>query len=401
MPGRRRSRSSTSICGNMKTALGLAAAVLVILAVLYAFGMFGQRTQRGFPVVFDGSGETPVEIKVEEVARGLEVPWSIVFTSSDRMLVTERPGRIRVIEKRILREQPLHTFDEVVSNAEEGLMSLALHPRYASNRLVYASLAYPSERGIWVKIVRFRDDGESVADMTTIVDGIPAAQYHAGSRLAFGPDGKLYITTGDATDKNIAQELDSLGGKILRVNDDGSVPDDNPFPNSSVWSYGHRNPQGISWNSKGSLYETEHGPSTFDGPPGGDEVNRIEKGGNYGWPLVSHEGTREGTVAPLLVFTPAEAPASALIYSGRLFPQFKDNLFFGALVGEGLMRVVFDTNKPDTVARYEKMAEVDLGRIRDVAEAPDGSIYFSTSNKDGRGSPAEGDDRIFRIVPAE
>ncbi len=279
-------------------------------------------------------------------------------------------------------------------------MSLALHPLYASNKYVYAAYASTKDGPLQVKVVRFRDEGDSISGITIIVDHIPAAQYHAGSRLKFGPDGKLYITTGDATDRAIAQDLDSLGGKILRVNDDGSIPSDNPFPNSPVWSYGHRNPQGIHWDSKGNMYETEHGPSTFDGPPGGDEVNRIRKGENYGWPLVSHENTGEGTVAPLLVFTPAEAPASALVYSGKLFPQFKDNLFFGALVGEGLMRVVFG-NDPDEIARYEKLADVDLGRIRDVTEGPDGAIYFSTSNRDGRGSPAASDDRIFRIVPKE
>jgi glucose/arabinose dehydrogenase len=343
----------------------------------------------------------PVPLEIEEVAHGLEVPWSIVFTSENRMLVSERPGRIRIIEKGVLREAPLHTFPEVSSRAEEGLMSLALHPEYARNKLVYAVYAYPTERGIWDKVVRFRDDGDSVSDITTIFDGIPAAQYHAGSRLKFGPDRRLYITTGDATDRAIAQDIQSLGGKILRINDDGTIPSDNPFPNSTVWSYGHRNPQGISWDSNGNLYETEHGPSTFDGPPGGDEVNRIEKGGNYGWPLVSHEDSHEGMIDPLLVLTPAEAPASALMYSGKLFPQFKDNLFFGALIGEGLIRVVFDKNDPDKVASYEKLSEVNFGRIREVTEGPDGAIYFSTSNHDGRGEPVSTDDRIFRIVPKQ
>ena len=383
----------------MKVSLALLAFIIAIVAMTYYFGMFGDRIQRGLPVILDGSQEEPLGLAIEEVARGLEVPWSIVFTSPTRMLVTERPGRIRVIEDGVLLEEPLHTFEEVISDAEEGLMSLALHPQYASNKYVYASLAYNTERGIWVKVVRFRDDGDGISSMTTILDAIPAAKYHAGSRLKFGPEGKLYITTGDATDKEIAQDLESLGGKILRVNDDGSIPSDNPFPNSRVWSYGHRNPQGIAWNSKGDLYETEHGPSTFDGPPGGDEVNRIHAGMNYGWPLVSHTESVEGAVDPLLVFTPAEAPASALIYSGKVFPQFKDNLFFGALIGEGLMRVVIDD--AGFVTRYEKMAEVDLGRIREVTEGPDGMIYFSTSNKDGRGSPAVSDDRIFRISPTE
>lgn len=367
---------------------------------IYWFYM-APRLQRG-EVHQIGSAPENVEsvpYVIEEVAKGLAVPWSIVFTSASRILVTERPGRIRVIENGRLLQKPLHTFPEVSTGGEEGLMSLALHPQYAQNKLVYASYAFMTERGMWVEVVRFKDDGDSVSGIERVLTGIPAAKYHAGSRLAFGPDGKLYITTGDATDREIAQDLDNLGGKILRLNDDGTIPSDNPFSNSPIWSYGHRNPQGLAWDSKGNLYETEHGPSTFDGPPGGDEVNRIEKGGNYGWPLVSHEERREGTIHPLLVLTPAEAPASAMLYSGKLFPQFKDNLFFGALVGEGLVRVRLDESDPDSVASYEKLAEVDLGRIRDVAESPEGYIYFSTSNQDGRGNPAASDDRIFRMIP--
>lgn len=339
--------------------------------------------------------ENEVAYTIQEVAHGLEVPWSIVFTSPTRILVSERPGRIRVIENGVLLEKPLHTFTEVSVGGEEGLMSLALHPQYAENKFVYASYAFMTERGMWVEVVRFRDDGDSISEITRIITGIPAAQFHAGSRLKFGPDGKLYITTGDATDREIAQDLKSLGGKILRVNDDGTIPLDNPFPHSPIWSYGHRNPQGIAWSADGRMYETEHGPSLFDGPAGGDEVNEIVKGGNYGWPLVSHENTREGTIAPLFVFTPAEAPASLMIYSGTTFPQFTGNLFFGSLVGENLMRVSVQE------AANERLFLETYGRIRDVTEGPDGYIYFSTSNRDGRGTPAASDDRIFRLVPKE
>ncbi|OGG72727.1 hypothetical protein A3A38_03640 [Candidatus Kaiserbacteria bacterium RIFCSPLOWO2_01_FULL_53_17] len=386
-------------------AIGISLIILgTMVFVVYWLGAspFSQNESSTIPPI-----QNEVAYTVEEVVHGLEVPWSIVFTSPTRMLVSERPGRIRVIEnpstgsgQAALAEKPLHTFPEVSTGGEEGLMSLALHPSYASNKYVYASYAYQSERGMWVKVIRFRDNGDSISNITTIIDAIPAAQFHAGCELAFGPDGKLYITTGDATEREIAQDKDSLGGKILRLNDDGSIPSDNPF-GTAVWSYGHRNPQGISWNSEGELYETEHGPSGFDGPGGGDEVNRIQKGGNYGWPLVSHERTQEGTIAPIALYTPAEAPASALIYSGNVFPQFKDNLFFGALRGEGLWRVVIDENDPDEIVGQEKLFDGEYGRIRDVAEGPDGSIYFSTSNRDGRGDPAASDDRIFRIVPKE
>lgn len=385
--------------------LATAFAALALL-VSIAFGAYwlglspvNQTPDATIPVM-DGE----VAYRVEEVTGGLEVPWGIAFTSPTRILVTERPGRIRIIENGVLDPEPLHTFTQVSSDGEEGLMSLTLHPEYASNRFVYTAFAYQGAAGMQVDVVRFKDlptqagEGDSISDITPIVSNIPAARFHAGAELAFGPDGKLYITTGDATDRELAQELDSLAGKILRVNDDGSIPSDNPFPDSPLWSYGHRNPQGIAWNSAGEMYETEHGPSGFDGPGGGDEINKIEKGGNYGWPLVSHEKAREGTISPLLVFTPAEAPASAMIYSGKLFPQFKDNLFFGALRGENLMRVTLNDGK---ATGFERLFHEEYGRIREVTEGPDGAIYFTTSNRDGRGDPAESDDRIFRIVPQE
>lgn len=339
----------------------------------------------------------PTQHVIETVATGLDTPWSIVFTSSARMLVAERPGRVRVIEDGKLLQTPLHIFSEVSETGEEGLMSLALHPEYPNNRWVYASLAYEDENALWVKVMRFVDRGDRLSDGVNIIDRIPAAQYHAGCRLLFGPDGKLYIATGDATEKKLAQDMDSLAGKILRLNADGSIPNDNPF-GTAVWSYGHRNPQGLAWHPDlGALYSSEHGPSVFDGPAGGDEINLIEKGKNYGWPFVSHTQRQAGTEAPLITFTPAEAPASLMIYSGRAFPDWRGNLFFGALRGEGLIRMVVDSQDPKKILSSEKIAEVRFGRIREVMEGPDGSIYFTTSNRDGRGSPSMEDDRIFRL----
>lgn len=341
-----------------------------------------------------------ISYKVEEFVSGLNVPWSISFTSNSRMLVTERPGNLRVIENGVLDPKPIHVFEEVTSSGEEGLMSVTLDPNYDRNKHIYLSLAYQGRGRMFVKVVRFTDQGNRLTDEKTIIDEIPAAQFHAGSRIAFGPDGKLYVTTGDATDRNLAQDKNSLAGKILRANPDGSIPGDNPMPGSLIWSFGHRNPQGIAWHPETKeFYSTEHGPSVFDGPAGGDEVNRILKGENYGWPLVSHERKLEGTVVPILVFTPAEAPASAMFYLGDTLPQFKNNLFFGALRGEGIIRVILDDNNPDKVLSFEKLDKVRFGRIRDVVQGPDGYIYFSTSNRDGRGDPHEKDDRIFRLVP--
>jgi glucose/arabinose dehydrogenase len=184
------------------------------------------------------------------------------------------------------------------------------------------------------------------------------------------------------------------------MNSDGSIPQDNPYPNSYIYSYGHRNPQGIGWNQHSKMmYETEHGPSGFDGPGGGDEINYIKAGANYGWPIVSHEKSKDGMISPIQVYTPAVAPASVLIYSGKVFPQFKDHLFFGALKGTGLYHVSFDESGMK-MSSQEKLPTIDVGRIRDVVEGPDGFIYFSTSNTDGRGNPNKADDKIYRLVPS-
>ena len=357
-----------------------------------------------------GAGEiesTPdgqVRFRVETVVAGLEVPWAIVFAPDGRMFFTERPGRVRVFEDGKLRPQPLATIQDVEARSESGLMGLALHPQFAANHLLYLSYAYDVSGGQRVRVVRFRETGNTLTDRTLIIENIPAGQFHAGCRLRFGPDGKLYITTGDATSREIAQQLDSLGGKILRLNDDGTVPADNPFVDQKsarpeIFSYGHRNPQGIDWQPGSNLlFETEHGPSGFDGPGGGDEVNLVERGKNYGWPIVHHQQAREGLESPLLEYTPAVAPASGIFYRGNALAAFKGNYFFGCLRGERIIRVVLDGRR---VVSQESLLQGKYGRIREVAEGPDGALYFSTSNKDGRGNPARDDDRILRLLPVK
>ena len=360
------------------------------------------------PPVGKGNGEVEtstlaaVSFRVEKVVGGLEVPWSIVWAPDGRMIFTERPGRVRVFQNGNLKEKPLFVVPDVEPTGESGLMSIVLHPQFGTNHFLYLSYAYGGD-GVQVRVVRYRESPEGFIDRKVIIEKIPAAQFHAGCRLRFGPDGKLYLTTGDATKRELAQQLDSLAGKTLRLNDDGTIPSDNPFVGQAnarpeIWSYGHRNSQGLDWQPETNLmFQTEHGPSGFDGPRGGDEVNIVEKAKDYGWPLIHHKETRAGLESPLLEYTPSCAPASGMFYRGSAFDAFKGNFFFGCLRGEGLVRVVLNGR---TVLGQEVLI-TKYGRIRDVAEGPDGFLYFSTSNRDGRGTPTSDDDRIIRLVPVK
>src|SRR5262245_24918103 len=381
--------------------------ILICLSLL-CLGCGSPPPGRGEGEIGVAAGEDgrPTQFRVETVAANLEVPWAIAFAPDGRVFFTERVGRVRVIENGKLRPEPVATIRDVEPTGESGLMDLTLHPQFTSNHYLYLAYAYRAyaDRGSdeRVRVARFREAAGALTEQRIIIENIPAARFHAGTRARFGPDGKLYITTGDATQRELAQRLDSLAGKTLRLNDDGGVPPDNPFagqPNArpEIWSYGHRNAQGVAWQpGSDAQFQTEHGPSGFDGPGGGDEVNIVERGLNYGWPVIHHTQTREGMVAPLLEYTPAVAPASAMFYRGAAFPQFRGNFFFGALKGECLIRVTLDGR---SVTRQERLLQGQYGRIRDVDEGPDGAIYFSTSNRDGRGNPAANDDRILRLVP--
>jgi glucose/arabinose dehydrogenase len=339
--------------------------------------------------------------RVEVVAQKLEIPWALAFAPDGRIFVTERPGRLRVIENGQLQSEPTAVIPEVLHIGEGGLMAVALDPSFATNHLLYLSYTTRSASGAVInRVVRYREEKGVLTEKTVILDNIPGAQFHDGCRVVFGPDGKLYVTTGDATERRLAQQMDSLAGKILRLNPDGTIPADNPFPGSPVYTLGHRNPQGLAWHPvTKTAFSTEHGPSGFDGPEGGDEFNLIQAGKNYGWPVIHHEQTRTGLEAPLLVFTPAIGPASGAFYPGNRLSEFTNNFFFGATRGQHLHRIVLAPPGFTTVQSHEALLQGVFGRIREVVAGPDGALYFTTSNRDGRARPGANDDQVLRIVP--
>lgn len=335
-----------------------------------------------------------VRFRVEVVVSNLEVPWSFAFAPDGRLFVTERPGRVRVIDLTRQSSQLLLTLDDVFAESEAGLLGLALDPSFATSSFVYLYYSARTGSGAVNRVVRYRASGNSLAERVVLLDNIPANGIHDGGRLRFGPDGLLYITAGDAANQSLAQDVASLAGKILRINPDGTTPRGNPF-SSPLYSYGHRNPQGIDWNPvNGELWEAEHGNV------GNDEINVIDAGVNYGWPRIEGNQTMAGMREPVTFYNPAVAPSGASFYRGQRIPQFTNNLFVANLRGTQMLRVRLDPGSPRRIASQERLLEGQFGRIRDIVSAPDGYLYFSTNNRDGRGSPVSADDRIARLVPA-
>lgn len=342
-------------------------------------------------------------VKVETWIRDLEVPWSLIFLPDGRALVSERPGRIRLIKNGVLQKKPYATIN-VARTAEGGLMGLAAHPEFPKQPYIYAMYTYARGDSLYNRVVRLRDNGASGDIEKTIIDNIPGGTFHDGGRIRFGPDGLLYITTGETFKGDLAQDLTSLGGKILRITPDGKVPPDNPFKDSPIYSFGNRNPQGIDWQpGTGKLFESEHGPSGEHGWLAHDEINIIVKGGNYGWPEVIGAPGDRRFIDPIIFWRKTTPPAGICFYNGNLLKHLKGDLFVATLKSNALIRISLD-QKSDRVKRIERWFARDYnsgtyGRLRDVVEGPDSALYFTSSNRDGRGDPLPGDDKIYRIVP--
>ena len=346
-------------------------------------------------------------LAVETVARGLDHPWALAFLPDGRMLVTERPGRMRIVTPSGALSKPVENVPKVFARSQGGLLDVILDRNFAQNRTIYFSFAEPFDGGGRTALARaVLDAGEvpALRDVKVIFRqvGPPSRGNHFAGRIAQGADGNIFVTTGDHfTDRDMAQTLDNDIGKIVRITPDGEAPKDNPFVNRSgargiVWSYGHRNPQGLTINpADGSLWEQEHGAR------GGDEINVIQPGKNYGWPVVSYgvnyDGTPVGTGKQEAAgmensvwhWTPSIAPSGMTFYTGDLFPSWKGSLFNGALRAQFLSRLEVKDGKP---VKEERLLQNLNERLRDVRQGPDGALYLLTDNDNGR---------ILRVTPAK
>ncbi len=334
---------------------------------------------------------TEIPYDIEVVAENLAVPWAIAPSDKDNIYFTERTGAIRKIENGQLVEKPLIVFSDPFTDAGEGgLLGLALDPDFRENHYMYAYYTYVDHGILLNKVVRLIENNHQLRIDRDLVSGIPAGDIHNAGRLKISPDHHMFITTGDANNALLAQDHTSPAGKILRINLDGTIPEDNPFPNSPVYSTGHRDPQGLAWRADKQLYVSEHGQNAHD------ELNLIVKGGNYGWPTIEGKETAPNRIAPLV-----ESGEETWAPAGMDFISkgpWKGKLLVANLRGQQLL--TFSLNKEgSTVTGIDHYLKGQFGRLRDVAMAEDGSIYLSTSNLDGRGIANRGDDKIIRLVP--
>ena len=329
------------------------------------------------------------EVKVETVADNLKIPWELVFAPDGRIFFTERDGNLWVIENESM--ELVATFP-ASHTSEGGLLGLALDPEFEKNNFLYLYQTYFDFELHHNKVVRYTVSNNQLTDEQILIDKIPGAVWHDGGRIKFGPDEKIYITTGDATNANLSQKIDSLAGKILRINADGTIPSDNPFESSPVFSYGHRNPQGIDWNENGILVSSEHGPSGEKGYAH-DEINVIEPGKNYGWPVIVGDSNNLEYTNPILHSGDVTwAPSGLLYYDSDKIPEWKGMFLVAALRGQHVMVMDLDLEN-NRVNSVEKIFQDEYGRLRDLVQSPDGDVFVLTSNGDN--------DKILRVSTLE
>ncbi|MBA4438825.1 MAG: PQQ-dependent sugar dehydrogenase [Nitrosopumilaceae archaeon] len=354
---------------------------VVIVAVVFSVFVLSSPSD---PIPLPDPNSSYKDESVEILAENLDKPRSIAV-SDNRIFVTEKDGSIRVIENDIQLESPLATF-RAADVFDGGLLGIALHPNFEENHYLYVFLTYEEDELLWNKIMKITESENKLQDAETIFDKIPASSFTNGGFIKFGPDDKLYIGTGTTSDSShLPQDLDSLSGKILRINDDGSIPEDNPFSNSPVYSLGHRNPQGMTWDNTGNLYVAEFGPEK------NDEINLILAGKNYGWPEQECSGN-ENFENAILCYDPSIEPGGILFYSGDKF-DFEFPFIMASMRASNVYQVDFEEGLSS-----QKSILSGIGRVRDVVQGPEGYLYVITSNTDGKGFPAGNDDKLLRIL---
>lgn len=323
---------------------------------------------------------------VEIIAEGLQAPRSIDISKDGRIFISEKRGSIRIVDNGTLLTEPVGDI-KAENIGDAGLLGLTLHPNFTQNHLFYVYYTYSNSTGLFNKVLMLKESNNRIIDSKTILDGIPGNDYRDGGRIKFGLDGKLYVSTGDASNPDLSQDLNSLAGKILRINENGTIPQDNPFSNSAVYAYGFRNAQGLAWApNSGALYSSDQGGA------GNDEINLISPGKNYGWPHeeCNSNGDDNRYTPPLVCFNPSLEPSGiAFAFSNKL--GYQNHLIVATLKGSHLRDIDFDSGSQNTIL-------VGYGRIIDLVESEEGSIYVLTSNTDGRALPQQGDDKILRLT---
>ncbi|MFH1121164.1 MAG: PQQ-dependent sugar dehydrogenase [Bacteroidota bacterium] len=342
-------------------------------------------------------GSTPVDTST--VKTGLDTPWEILWGPDDFIWFTERQGTVSRLNPANGQRTIILTVPDVFEYGEGGLLGMALHPDFSIQPYVYLVYNYTSGSSIKERLVRYTWNSSVLINQETLIEGISANSYHDGSRLVFGPDGKLYMSTGDAGNTGNSQNMNSLSGKILRINPDGSIPSDNPYTGSYIWSIGHRNAQGLTFSPGGILYSSEHGPDTDD------ELNIIESGRNYGWPEVAGFCDQSAELnfcndnevrEPLVVWTPTLAVAGISYYGHPDIPEWQNSVLMTSLKAGKLVSLKLSSNGMSITEQADWFVN-HFGRLRDICVSPDGRVFLAVSNRDGRGTPRPGDDRIVEI----